>query len=205
MQLDGAVHGASGAVKMNALVRAIPAGDVAKIAADALLLVDAGDDLVIQVQVLPVGDAGERKAAKILDAVEALGAHPVFQPLGHVFDDAIAVVHDRGAHLHGAAAEQDELRRIAPVCNASNARKRESRGGIGHDLLDHVERDGLDGGAAIAAVGAFAIHVGARRQGVEIDAGDGVDGVDGRKSIGPSALGGAGHGANVGDVGRELD
>ena len=51
---------------------------------------------------------------------------------------------------------------------------------------------------------AFAVDVGARHERVEIDAGDGVDGVDGREPIGAAALGRARDGANVGDVGREL-
>ena len=42
------------AVEMDALVRAIPAGDVAQVAADAFLGIDARHDLVIQIQVLPL-------------------------------------------------------------------------------------------------------------------------------------------------------
>ena len=42
------------AVEMDALVRAVPAGDVAEVAADALVAIDARDDLVIQVEMLPL-------------------------------------------------------------------------------------------------------------------------------------------------------
>src|SRR5207248_1654219 len=42
------------------LVRAVFAGDIAEIAADAFLGVDPGDDFVIQVEVAPVFDAGDR-------------------------------------------------------------------------------------------------------------------------------------------------
>ena len=38
------------AIQMNALMRAIPAGDVAQLAADAFLRMDARDDLVIQIR-----------------------------------------------------------------------------------------------------------------------------------------------------------
>ena len=48
--------GGACAVEMDALVRAVPAGDVAEVAADALLAIDARDDLVVQVEMLPLGD-----------------------------------------------------------------------------------------------------------------------------------------------------
>ena len=51
----------------------------------------------------------------------------------------------------------------------------------------------------------LAVDVGARLEGVEVDAGDGVDGVDGGERVGAAALGGARGHADVGDVGRELD
>ena len=57
VQLYVAIDGAGDAVEMDALMRAIPAGDVAEVAADALLLVDVRDDFVVQVEVLPLGDA----------------------------------------------------------------------------------------------------------------------------------------------------
>ena len=44
----------SGAIEMNALVRAVPAGGVAELAADAVVFVDARDDLVVEVEVLPL-------------------------------------------------------------------------------------------------------------------------------------------------------
>ena len=64
MQFNVAVDRAGDAVEMNALVCAIPAGNVAKVAADALLLVDAGDDLVVQVKVLPLRDAINERPRK---------------------------------------------------------------------------------------------------------------------------------------------
>ena len=64
---------------------------------------------------------------------------------------------------------------------------------------------GFDGRAAVAAVRALAVDVGARLQGVEVDAGDRVDGVDGGERVGAGAFGGACGHADVGDVGRELD
>src|SRR5215475_4739001 len=43
-------------VNLNALVRAVFAGDVAEVAADTLRRVDLGDDLVVQIEVAPVVD-----------------------------------------------------------------------------------------------------------------------------------------------------
>ncbi len=72
-------------------------------------------------------------------------------------------------------------------------------------LLDHVEGDGFDGGAAVTAVGGFASDVGAWSERIEIDAGDGVDGVDGGESVGATFLSSAGDGANVTDIGSQFD
>ena len=60
MQLHMAVHWAGDAVEMNALMRAIPAGNVTKVAADALLFVDVRNNLVVQVKVLPLGHLRQR-------------------------------------------------------------------------------------------------------------------------------------------------
>ena len=193
------------AVQVNALVRAIPAGDVAEIAADARVAVDARHDPVIEIEVLPLGDLGQREAAEIVEGAEAFFVHPVGEAVDHVFHDAIAVVHGGGADLHGAASEQDELGGLAPAGDAADAGDGQADFGIGGDLLDQVQGDGLHRRAAIAAVRRAAAHVGARRERVEIDAGDGIDGVDGGEGVGAAAAGGARHGADVGDVGGELD
>ena len=111
---------------VNALMRAVPARDVAQVAADAFLAIDPRHDLVIQIQVLPLRDRGRREAAEIVDRAEAFFVHPVAQPVDHVFDDAEAVVHGRRAHLHRPAAQQDELRRVAPLANAADTRNRQS-------------------------------------------------------------------------------
>ncbi len=68
MQLHMPIHRPRHAIQMNALVRAIPARNVAQVAANALLLVDARHNLVIQIQVLPLRHSIQRQPAKILDA-----------------------------------------------------------------------------------------------------------------------------------------
>ena len=115
------------AIEMDALVRAVPAGGVAELAADALVFVDVRDDFVVEVEVLPLGDVGERAAAEVVEGVEAFAAHPGEEAVGHVFDDAIAVVHDGGADLHGAGAEEDELGGVLPGGDAADAGDRAAR------------------------------------------------------------------------------
>ena len=106
---------------MDALVRAVPAGDVAELAADAQRLVDPRDDLVVQVQVLPLRHLRQALAAKIVERCKSLLVHPVGEAVDHLLDDAVAVVHHRRAYLHRAAAQQQKLRRILPVADAADA------------------------------------------------------------------------------------
>src|SRR5205807_8741175 len=56
-----------------------------------------------------------------------------------------------------------------------------------------------------ASVRRESAHVGPRSEGVEVDAGYGINSVDGRESVRAAALGRARDRADVRDVGRELD
>src|ERR1035438_2742019 len=85
-------RGRIGFVEMDALVGSVPTGDVAEIAADAGIAVDAGYDAVVEIEVLPLGDFGDSEAAEIFDGAEAFLVHPVAQAIDHVFHDAVAVV-----------------------------------------------------------------------------------------------------------------
>ncbi len=150
---DGGGRQSSGrSGQMDALVGAVPAGDVAEIAADAFFGMNAGDDLVVQVQMFPLGDFRNRVTEEIADRRKAFCVHPIAQPIDHVFHDAVAIVHRGGTHLHRTAAEQDELGGLAPSGNAADAGDGNADVGIGSDLLHHVQGDWLHGGAAIAAV-----------------------------------------------------
>ncbi len=70
---------------------------------------------------------------------------------------------------------------------------------------DHVERDGLDGGPAIAAVTAVTAHRRLGCEGIEVHTHDGVDRVDQRDRVGPAPDRRAADGGHVADVRRELD
>src|SRR5207247_2463113 len=77
------------AVHVDALVRAIPAGDVAEVAADTFLGVNARHDFVIQVELVPIRHSRQAQTAKIVDGTEAFFVHPVAQTVDHVLHDAI--------------------------------------------------------------------------------------------------------------------
>src|SRR5690606_6561499 len=108
-----------------ALVRAVEAGDVAELTADAPVLVDARDHADVEAEVAAVAVARHRLADELLRRLHALLVEEVAEPLDHVLDDAVAVVHDRGAHLHRRRAERHELGRVAPVADAADAADRD--------------------------------------------------------------------------------
>ena len=62
-------------MRRDALVRPVFARDIAKLAADAEVRVDLGDDFVIQVKVAPIQNVGQRAPAKILNRAETVVVH----------------------------------------------------------------------------------------------------------------------------------
>ncbi len=63
------------AVEVDALVCAVPAGDVAEVAADAEGLVYVSHNFVIQIEVLPVGDFGRlrpRRSSMVRKFLESI-------------------------------------------------------------------------------------------------------------------------------------
>lgn len=65
---------------------------------------------------------------------------------GQVIDDAVAILHDCGAHLKVAATQLDKLERVLPGLNAANTAQ---AGSLHHGVLRHLEDesqgDGFDG------------------------------------------------------------
>ena len=105
----------------DALVRAVFAGDVTELAADAKAGVNFGDDFVIQVEVAPIHYVGDRAAAEIFGGAVAVVVHVGGEAVGHIFDDAKTVVHGRGADLHAGGAEGDVFRGVLPIADAADA------------------------------------------------------------------------------------
>ncbi len=116
--------------EVDALVCAVPRGDVAEFAADAKIGIDLGNDAVIEVEVAPVLDIGQGLADEVGTFLVALLVHPVRETVDHVLDDAVAVMHDRGADLDTGCAEHHELDCILPRSDAADAGDRDANLGI---------------------------------------------------------------------------
>ena len=98
----GPVRPAGSAVHVNALVCAIPAGRVAKLAADALVRINTSNDFVIEIEMLPVGHLRQRETANGVKIGVAFGIHPMAEAIDHILHDTKAVVHGRGTSLQSA-------------------------------------------------------------------------------------------------------
>src|SRR3546814_1085106 len=108
----------------NGLVRGVLAGDVAEAALDAEVLVYPGDDLVVHVEMLPIGHVGDGGGAEGVQRSVALAVHPVAEAVGHVLDDLEALVHGGRAALPRAGAQTHELRRVTLGEDAAAGRDR---------------------------------------------------------------------------------
>ena len=105
----------------NGLVRSIFAGNVAETAVDALVLVNVGDVVVVDVEVFPMGEGGHALANEIGGGGETFFVHPVAKPFAQVFDNAEAMLHGGGAYLYAGASEQHKFGCIFPRADAANA------------------------------------------------------------------------------------
>ena len=137
-------------MRRDGLMSAVFTGDVAELAADAQVMVDIGDDLVIQVEIAPILHFGDGTSAKILDGAEAAIVHVLRESVDQILDDAESVVHGRGAHLNGRRAQSDMLRSVVPVTDPADAADRQPRS-LRHGG-NQMQRDRLHRGAAISAV-----------------------------------------------------
>src|SRR6267142_2427148 len=108
--------------KVDALVGGVVTGDVAKIAADAFLLVDSRDSTKRKIKMIEVGHTVQAASHHVGDSCEASVVHPVGQAVAQVLHNAETIVHYRGADLQAAGAEQQKFRRIAPRGNTSHSR-----------------------------------------------------------------------------------
>ena len=121
----------------NGLVAGVFAGNVAETAVDALVLVDVGDVVVVDVEVFPMGEGGHALANEIGGGGETFFVHPVAKPFAQVFDDAEAMLHGGGAHLYAGASEQHKFGCIFPRADAANATD-------GNFISDRILSDGSE-------------------------------------------------------------
>ena len=103
---------------------AVFAGDVAKIAADAVFFIDVSLYVVIEIEISPIGHAVDRFADDVVDRSKTFLVEIIIQPVDHVLDDAVAVMHHGSADLNISGAEQHKLNRVAPSVDAADAADR---------------------------------------------------------------------------------
>ena len=188
-----------GGVEDDGLMTTIATGGLTTSAAHTNLTIDLGIDDGLTVEVGGHYEGIDSLANQVGKMTDTPLDHIALKTQFQVVDDAIAILHDSGAHLDIAAAQLDELQGVAPRLDAANAAELDAFHLLG---LCHLENEaqgnGLDGASGIARDGTATRHLG---QWVH---GDGLDGVDGGNGIGTceeSLLGRAGH---VGDVRRHL-
>src|SRR5207248_676000 len=147
-------------------------------ALDAFILVDVSQEMIVEIEIFPLRDARQGAAADVDERAVAALVHPIREAVNQVFDDAEAVVHDRGTHLQRPRAQRDELSRVAPGCDAADPGNRYGDFGIARNGGDEMQRDWLDCRPAIAAMARLAGDGRLRLECREIDADNRVDRVD---------------------------
>ena len=114
-------------------------------------------------------------------------------------------MHDRGADLDVGGTQGHELSGIPPGGDAAYGGERRIDAGVAGQCAHHVQGNGFDGRAAVAAMGAFAGHRRQGRHAVEIDADQALDGIDEGQAIRPRLHRRPSRNQNVIHIGRELD
>ena len=137
-------------VEGDGLMTAVHARDVAAAAADALVTVNLREDDGLAVEVSGSNEVRQLLADEGIERGQPPLCEIVLQAECEVVDDAVAVLHDGGAHLHVATAQLDELQRVAPRLDAADAAQfhllavRAIEKGILRHLQDVAQGDGLD-------------------------------------------------------------
>ena len=76
-----------------------------ELAARALVLIDSRDQMIVQIEILPLGHLRDGAAANLVDGLVAALIHPVRESVAEIVDDAESIVHRGRAHLNRARAE----------------------------------------------------------------------------------------------------
>ena len=91
-------------VPLHRLMTAVEAGNVATTAADAFFLINMRVDDIAAVEIFCRNDIGIRQPHHLIQRVETLIVKIVRQATDHIFNDAIAVLHDASGHLQRCRA-----------------------------------------------------------------------------------------------------
>ena len=91
--------------EVDSLVRTVFAGDIAQPAVNAFILVNVGDNVVVNIQFFPFGNGVDRFADEVIDSGKTFFVHPVVKPFAKVFYDAEAMFHGGGAYLYAGGAK----------------------------------------------------------------------------------------------------
>ncbi len=187
------------------LVRSVLARYVAEATIDALVLIDARLDDVVDVEALPIRDLVDRQSAKLVDTRHALAVEVVRQAFMHTLNDSETVMHHSGSDLNGRRPQKDVLSNVLPGGDSAYAADRESLGQwVRRDRRNHVESDRLHRGPAIPTMTRlFADHRSGYER-VEVDAGNGIDRVDQAHRVGTTVLRCTGSRPDIGDIGSEF-
>ncbi len=86
--------------------------------------VDPSNDLVIQVEISPIGDAIDRFADNFINRRNTFFVEIIIQTVDHILDDPIAVMHHSRANLHVARTEKHKFDRVAPSGYAADSADR---------------------------------------------------------------------------------
>ncbi len=80
-------------------MRAVFAGNVAEIAFNTMLVINSGDDLVIEIEISPIRHATNGFTDDFRDGRKTFFVQVIVQTVDHILDDPVAVMHDGGANL----------------------------------------------------------------------------------------------------------
>src|ERR1700722_19845264 len=120
------------------------------------------DYLVVEIEIAPVAHVCHGAPAEIFDAAESVGVHVLRQTVNHVLHDTKAVMHRRGADLHGGGAQGDVFGSIIPEADTAD-----TAGGNAHCFCHdrkEMQRNRFHCRTAIASVRGLASYSGPRSE-----------------------------------------
>ncbi len=183
------------------LMAAVVAADGAAAAADTEIVVDFGHDLEVAVEIFARNDVRKGLSDEVTKRGEAVFEHEDFEAVLHVFDDAVAVLHDGCRDLEVFSAEEQEFNSILPCFDAADTGNRHiGEFGILFELCNVTQSDRLDSGPGVTGNRGFAVDDRHTGDVFEVDVADRFDGIDAGNGIGTAFHGTTGRIFDVSNV-----